>query len=183
MIIHEIALRYTKALTHLCKDKEEKLQRLKALEYVCHLLENDSKVSKFFASPEVTFVQKQKLLEKILDVKDDPLLLSYFSLLLKRNRFKFLPEIFSQFRKDVYAEQGISEGSLVTAQPQDSATKEKLIAKLEKLYDVKLKLEERIDPTLIGGGIIMIGNRRLDFSIKGKLQRLKKSLLKHDVSG
>lgn len=179
MIIHEIALRYTKALKNLCKDKEERSQRLNSLEYVSNLLENDSKVVKFFASPEITFAQKKNLLEKMIGDKKDPLLLSYFFLLLKRNRFKFLPEIYREFRKEIYAELGISEGFLFTAAPQDTETKQKLIDKLQKLYGVQLKLKDSVDPELIGGGVAMIANRRLDFSIKGKLQRLKKDLLKH----
>ena len=76
---------------------------------------------------------------------------------------------------------GALKGYLTVAKPLANGVKEQLQKKLEKIYQKSVQIEEKVDPRLIGGGILRIGTQMADFSIRGKLDELEKDLYKCEV--
>ena len=167
-----IADRYTRALFHLEKDPEEWLKELEGLTAIFN-----AKLMAYFTSPLVGWKEKEALLTKALkDKLDNPKLLHFLRLLLKKKRFAYLPEIVERFKSMVYKKLGMVEGVLVVPSPIDEETKKQMADKWEKLLGKKILLQEKMDKSLIGGGVFMFDHQRIDFSLKGKLERLQKSL-------
>lgn len=133
----------------------------------------------YFTYPLVDWRQKTAILTKHLKDEIAPDLLHFLSLLLKKNRFGYFPEVVERFKQKVYEKQGIVEGRLVTPFPVDDETRKKLADKWAILLDKKILMQEAIDKGLIGGGIFMFGDRQIDFSLKGKLQQLRHNLRNH----
>ncbi len=66
--------------------------------------------------------------------------------------------------------------TLETARPLDPAERDRLMARLEAVYGKKFEVKEIVDPTLIGGLRLMMGDRRIDASISGRLDALAREL-------
>lgn len=137
--------------------------------------------SRFFylcASPQLDQKSKIEFLERCLGGDTDKKLVDFFIFLLKKRRLEFLPEIIAEFKRLAGEELGSMDVLLTTSVPIDEETEKKLQVKLEEKLHKKICIKKEIDPTLISGGILMIGNQRIDSSLRGRLQRLRKYLLR-----
>jgi F-type H+-transporting ATPase subunit delta len=100
-----------------------------------------------------------------------------FLLLIAQNkRFNALPEIAHLFNAYVAALEKVSNVRVTTAIEAEESFRNKLAAALTKRIQREVKLQCEVDPTIIGGAIIQIGDRVIDGSIRGKLSRLYESL-------
>ena len=71
---------------------------------------------------------------------------------------------------------GIWEADIVTAIPMDDESEAKLKQKVEEDFNKKMILNKKIDPKIIGGVILVIANEMLDWSVTGRLRKLKEKL-------
>lgn len=177
MIITEIALRYAKALYRLAANQAEKEIFFRDLTRVLVALNHVPKAMCFFLSPQIDQSQKKKILEKCFGKDMDPKALAFLFLLLEKIRFNYFPQIVKEFSRMLDKELGRVESRLITAEPMSKGDIEQLKGKLEKVYRKKFVIQEEVDKRLIGGGILVIGNKLVDFSLRKQLQRLKEDLL------
>lgn len=176
MKIYDLASKYSKALFELTPSSETLQKRLLQMENILKLLDKPY-LKKFFSSPQITKEQKSQFLKEVLKNNTDQELASFFLLLLDKKRLKYLPEIVKQYKEMVNDKEGMLKARLLTAAPLDEETISSLKKKLDSLYQKNITFDHQIDPSLIGGGIIFIGNQMLDFSLNGKLKKLEKDLL------
>ncbi len=142
------------------------------------LMQRPSEFLRFMMSPQFDDALKVDLLKRSLGENYDPLIETFILYLFKKKRLEFLPEIIKEYRRLVSEKLGILDVRLISATAVDAGTNEKLAQKLDELFQRKTIINNEIKPSLIGGGILMIGNKMLDASVKGKLSRLKKHLLR-----
>ncbi len=152
--------------------------QLKDFEPLEILLQKPSEFLRFMVSPQFEDRLKIDLLKRSLRDNCDPIIATFLLYLFKKKRLEFLPAIIKEYRRLVSEKLGILDVRLITAASVDADTNDKLKQKLDKLFQRKTNIQHEIKPSLIGGGILMIGNKMLDASIRGKLSRLKKHLLK-----
>ncbi len=174
----EIANRYAKALFKIACESNQLEVCSESLKAIAPLLKPCSHFLKWAASPEVAQNFKIEMLESKLNGLFCQQLIDFFLLLLKKKRLWLLPAIVSQFQRLAAKKLGILEVQLITTVAIDASTKENLASKLKQKFGLTPNIHEEIDPTLIGGSIIKIGSQVIDNSIKGKLLRLKKHLLR-----
>ncbi len=181
----EISHRYAKVLFHMASSQGLIENVLKSIEPLEILLQKPSEFLRLMVSPQVDDDVKMMFLKRSLgdgqSQEDNPqskILEKFLLFLLKKGRIKFLPEILQEYQRLASEKLGVLNIRLISAAPVDAETNEKLVHKLEELFQQKTQIKQKIDPSLIGGGIFMIGNKMLDGSIKGKLLRLKKHLLR-----
>ena len=113
-----------------------------------------------------------ELLGDLLDEKGQ----NFVFVLGENNRFEVLPEIYQEFirlRDDYLKVQAVE---IVTARPLNPEDEKALVAKLEKKYKVTISLTRTIDPSIMGGVIIRIGDEVIDGSVKTNLSRLSSTL-------
>ena len=89
----------------------------------------------------------------------------------------FLEEISREYHHRVKESLGVLEASLITAVPAEQELKERLKAKLEKNYQRKIEMKEKVDPQIMGGVILVLANQVLDGSVRDRLASLKENLL------
>lgn len=174
-MISEAASPYSKALFQTASAQNKLDSWQTALQDIADLFNRSPPIFRFFLSPQIAVEQKLKIAKKLLL---DPQLFTFFSLLMKQGRIKELPAIAHAFNELVFQERNISEARLILAMPLEKEEKEQLKQELEKTYQKRLEIKEEIDPKLIGGGILLIGGKMVDFSLKGKLERLYHHLVK-----
>ena len=101
---------------------------------------------------------------------------NFLKLLALHKRLNVLPEILELFNAHDALLEKISKVRVITAIEAQEAFKQKLAQQLTKRIQREVTLQCEIDPAIIGGAIIHIGDRVIDGSIRGKLSRLLVSL-------
>lgn len=172
----KIAARYAKALFHSASKVQQKIILIN-LDDILIAYKKIPKFRPLLESPDISKTEKDAIIKKVFADKTDPLFLHFLSLLLEKGRFKHLPEIARVYRDVFTTTYGITDAHLVTATPLDDSTKEKLTNKLENIYQKKFDIEYDVNPQIIGGGVLVIEEKMIDFSIQGKLNKLKATLL------
>jgi F-type H+-transporting ATPase subunit delta len=174
----EISSRYAKAFFKFASTHEHLEAFLEDFEALMPLLKKPSRFLNFFAAPHIEMETKRAFLKKHFKAKEDSQLLQFLLLLLEKRRFKCLPEIAYFFRKLAQEKLGILDVSMITAIPIDEETQEKVRRSLEERFQKKLQFKQSVNAKLLGGGVLMIGNKMIDNSIQGKLAKLRKHLLR-----
>lgn len=129
----------------------------------------------FLENPRVYQKQKLEVLNNIL-AGLNPLVLNLASLLVSRGRMRLLPDIVSEYGRMMDEHEGKVQAEITTAVSLETKGKDKVTHNLRKLMDRKVVLIENIDPSIIGGMRVRIGDKLIDGSTRAKLQALRWSL-------
>lgn len=173
-----ISKAYAKALFLLADSKDEKLKRWKReLEEVLHIFEKFPKLNSFFTVAVIKDKEKEKFLEKVFKGKIDEELYQFLLFLLKKKFLVQLEDIASSYATIVKEHFNILEVHMVSSSPMDEEAKKILLEKLGSAYGKRVDIVEKVDPKLLGGFILKIGDQFIDASIKGRLVELNQKLL------
>jgi len=106
-----------------------------------------------------------------------PLAQNFVRTLIENDRLSAMSEIGAQFAKLVDAKQGSAEARITSAFAMDDREVTDLVAALEKKFAIKLKPIVEVDPDLIGGVRVVVGDRVLDTSVRSRLDAMKAALI------
>lgn len=102
---------------------------------------------------------------------------NFLRAVIDNGRISVLPEIASQFRALKNARSGSSDAVVYSAFALDSAALADLALTLEKRFGRKLNLKVELEPELIGGVRVVVGDEVLDSSVKARLEQMKMALV------
>jgi F-type H+-transporting ATPase subunit delta len=102
---------------------------------------------------------------------------SFMDLLLRKKRMGLFAAAVDEYEKQVRAWQGLQEAEAVSAVPLTEDESRRLHARLERATGLTLEFKTRVDPDLVGGLYVRIGDRVMDRSVRGLLQSLRDRLL------
>lgn len=176
--MESIALRYASSLFELASE-EKKIEGYEAdLTLVKKIICLDDSVLNFFMHFNVDKITKKETLDKALKDNVSSYVLNFLKLLVDKNRMSSLKEIIEAFHTLTNDYLGIKEGTIYSSNDLSKEEIDKVqVAMSEKLAS-KIVLRVEIDPTLIGGIKVVIGNHVMDGSIKNKMDLLKNELLR-----
>ena len=155
--------------------KEELL--LSQLEDLCELMQENPQFLQLLSSPMVSKEERAKLIDEAFEGRIDLYLLNFLKILSEGGRAQHLSQIEKEYRELYYLRENIEEVVATTAVPMTQEQKEKLTAKLEKSTGKKILLKNQIDPSLIGGVVLKIGNRQMDDSVRSRLEGIRRQIL------
>ncbi len=139
----------------------------------------DSALFALLEDPELHFDNKARVLSERLG-EINPLALKLVALLVAKGKLDMIADIADEYQRLVDNYRGI-EGAevaeVITAIALDDEYKLELAQRLTDMVGKPIVLQPKVDPSLIGGVIIRIGDRLLDGSIHSKLQALKKEMV------
>ena len=98
-------------------------------------------------------------------------------LLVRRHRIEQLPRVAAEFRRLDDARQGITQATATSAVPLDPDEVRALTARLEQSTGGRIALDVQVDPSLLGGLVVRVGDRLIDGSVRGRLERLRNRLI------
>lgn len=122
-----------------------------------------------------------QLTQLCLDVAGDALSAdqqNFVRVLVDNDRLTVLPEIAELFNELKSAAEGTKEAEITSAFPLDDATLKNLVADVERKFGCKIQATVKVDPELIGGVKIAVGDEVIDASVRGKLAAMA-TALKH----
>jgi F-type H+-transporting ATPase subunit delta len=101
---------------------------------------------------------------------------NFVQVLAANERFAVMPEIASQFESLRHAHDGVLEAQVTSAYPLSDEQLGEIVATLEARFGRKVQASVHVDPDLIGGVSIRIGDEVMDASVRGKLAKLASAL-------
>jgi F-type H+-transporting ATPase subunit delta len=128
-------------------------------------------------NPKVTQSQVFDVIVAAAKVSLAPALANFLRTVLENGRLAALPNMVEQFQTLVQARQGVSEALVYSAYPIDAAQLADILGPLEKRFGRKLEAKVELEPELIGGVRVVVGDEVLDTSVKARLERMKSSLV------
>jgi F-type H+-transporting ATPase subunit delta len=172
------AIRYAKAFLKLAQEGKVLEEVVKDAKMVSSLIEESRDLELLLASPLVKAEKKHTILNQIFDGKVNHLTLKLINLLVKQKREVLLHLVCDELI-NIYNEiNRIARVNVTTAVKLDEELKELLLGQLRKAYNLSsIELKETVDPELIGGMVMRIGDQQLDASIRRQLKDIEKELV------
>lgn len=181
MNISAIRVRYAKAFFSLAKEKKM-METLKTdIEKVFNVCNQSTDFILLLESPVVSTSKKSALITKIFKAEVDRLTLNFLLLIIKNKRESYIPGICRNFLDLIRKDQNIKSAVLVTAAEINSKIIDKIKILMEKELNAKVELSVNIEPEIIGGMILRIGDKQLDCSVNTQLKKIKQQLLETEV--
>ncbi|MCL1961209.1 MAG: F0F1 ATP synthase subunit delta [Desulfovibrionaceae bacterium] len=130
----------------------------------------------FAANPKVNAAEVFRLVASVLPQPLPEHGANFLRAVIDNDRLAALPEVAKQFRELANAQSGRSDAQIYSAFPIADAELAGLKAVLEKRFGRRLETQVHVDPELIGGVRVVVGDEVLDTSVKARLQQMKSAL-------
>ena len=176
----KISVRYSRALFQSALEKKilDKVnQDMILITEICKVPET----KEFLQSPVIVPSKKIDIFHKILGENVEKITLSLIDLVVKNGRESFLPAIARVFINETMKYKGITKSVLTTATGVDEKVKKQISGLISDLFRTKAELEEVIDPEIIGGFILRVDDNYIDASVRTKLNKIRKELMRSAI--
>jgi len=127
-------------------------------------------------SPAVPVAQRQAVVAALLESRIRPGALRLVQLMVGRGRSHMLPRVSEDYTRQLNAHRGVVMATVTSAVPLTHDETAAIRSRVEAMAGASVDLREAVDPGLIGGLTIQVGDRLLDASIRGRLERLRDQL-------
>jgi F-type H+-transporting ATPase subunit delta len=134
---------------------------------------SEPRVARVLANPAIPFPERRALVERLLgtDVTGPPR--NLVLLLVRRNRAHELADVARELRRLQAKREGVVQATVTSALP---LTEDEMAALRERLATItggRIEMDTRTDPAILGGIQVRLGDRLIDGSVRGRLERLR----------
>jgi F-type H+-transporting ATPase subunit delta len=131
----------------------------------------------FLASPAVTVEAKHEVIEKIAKrLGASKIIRNFLFVLTDHRRTQLIPEILVMFLQVIRQRQGVAEAQISSAVELSAAQKKELAAALMELTGKRIETKYSLDPALLGGAVVRIGDTIYDGSLRSRLNEMRSRL-------
>lgn len=178
MSISRISSRYAKSLLDLALERNELEDVKKDIDGFSIATKNRD-LYLLLKSPIINSAKKLSIFKTLFDGKIGKTTAAFFEIIIKKGREMYLPEIANDFMAQYKDYNKISSVSITTSTPLTEDALSKIKSKLlsSNITMDKLEVTSKVNPDIIGGFIIEVGDRLYDASVIHKLDQLKKEFV------
>jgi F-type H+-transporting ATPase subunit delta len=169
-----IASRYAKSLLDLCIEKGQLDAAQADMVMLKGIMDESRDLRLMLSSPVVKADKKVDILQKLFDGKLNAITMAFITLLTRKGREGFLPEIVTSFLNQLRKHQGITVAEVTSAVALDAGSRAKMMESATKMAGGQVELVEKVDVTLIGGFILKVGDKQIDSAIANRIKALKR---------
>ena len=167
------AIRYAKAILETAVSTGKANQVNDDMKSIIAAVNSSPDLKDFLASPIITSEVKMNVLSEVFgSVQADTK--SLFRLLQENKRFQILEAIATQFNAQFDEMNGVEVAKVTTAFPITADLEAKILAKATSISTKKITIQNTVDPSIIGGFILRIGDKQYNASVSNRLQELKR---------
>jgi F-type H+-transporting ATPase subunit delta len=171
-----VALRYAKALIDLAQEQNA-LDKVKDdMNLFLQTLKANPELKAVLSNPIVSQDKKVNILADVFGTKVNKVTILFFNIMVNKGRGEVLYTTAQEFIGLYDIKNNITNAKVISAAPLSEANKKKMLDDVQQAVGGTVKLEAKVDPSLIGGFVLTIGDRQVDTSIASSLKRLKKDL-------
>lgn len=177
----KISVRYSRAIFQSSLEKKilDKVnQDMILISEIC----KNAETKEFLNSPIIIPSKKMEIFHKMFGNNVEQITLSLIDLVVKNGRESFLPAIARVFIHETMKYRGITKAVLTTAYKVDDKVRNQIIEMISGVFKTKVELEEIIDNEIIGGFILRVDDNYINASVKNKLNKIKKELMRSTIS-
>lgn len=169
-----IARPYAEAVFRLSSEQGEVNQWNEWLNKLAGLV-NNPEITAIISHPNVLADQLKNLFTSFIG-NSNRSMNNFLQTLIENRRLTILPQIALMFEQLRQASAGEQTAQIACAFPLAEQQIKSLLAKLEQHFKTRLTAEVTVDPALIGGFLVTVGDKVLDASVKGKLEAMSSTL-------
>lgn len=178
-----IAQKYSDALVQITKDGEFAgrltYQKISTdLNLVKEILTQSKDLDEFLTNPITSVEDKKEIIDKVFSTEIDGLIINFLKILMDKRRFELFNDILVSYNKSLDDVNNISRIEVTSAVEMTEEAKNKLKEKLEEKLKKNVVFELNINPNIIAGLVIKMGDNVIDMSLKNKLEDLSKNITK-----
>ncbi|KAM9939982.1 hypothetical protein OXX80_000540 [Metschnikowia pulcherrima] len=151
------------------------------LKKISELVQQDPKVNEFLTNPALSRDDRKTVIDTLASsLKLDKTIVNFLSVLSENNRLDELNAIYKNFGLLFDAHQGVAEATITSSKALDSKILKKLQTAIQKSSFVgdgkTLKISNQVNPDILGGLIVDVGDKTVDLSIASKVAKLNSAL-------
>lgn len=167
------AIRYAKAIIEIAQTSGKAEAVNNDMKLIVGTIAESHELKDFLSSPVIKMdVKKSALSEIFSNVQAETN--SLFNLLFENKRFEILDAIAKEYNRLFDESNGIEVAKVTTAFPITAELQTKVLAKIAEFSNKKITIENIVDPTIIGGFILRVGDQQYNASVASKLGELKR---------
>ncbi len=170
-----VAARYAKSLLDLAKEQGNLPAVAADMKLVADTLAANRELRVMLTSPVLKSDKKLAIITALFTGKMDEMTLKFFILLAKKGRDKELTGVADAFLAQYREVQGVQQAHLTTATVLTAAQRAEFTRLAQEQTGKQIELLETVDPQLIGGFVLRLGDRQIDSSVASRLLRLRTS--------
>ncbi|QYR62621.1 ATP synthase F1 subunit delta [Fusobacterium animalis] len=174
MIKSQVGRRYSKAIFDIAEEKNQVKEIYELLNSAMVLYRTDKEFKNFIRNPLISNEEKKLVLNEIFG-KDNSDNLNILLYILDKGRINCIKYIVAEYLKIYYRKNRILDVRATFTKELTEEQKKKLIDKLSQKTGKEINLEIKIDKNILGGGIIRIGDKIIDGSIRRELDNWKRN--------
>ncbi len=173
----KIASTYAQALFDAASDDNTLEDIKKDLGVISSLMKEQPQLMEVLTLPKLSKEDKKELIKKVFSKDASQILVNFFMVLIDKDRINLLTEIIVAYNQLVNQHLGILEGTVYSAVDLNKDQLTRLTYTFTKKLNKQIKLNVVVDPSLLGGYKVSLGDVVYDNSIKLQLKNLKDNLL------
>lgn len=140
-------------------------------------IRQERKLSAFWTAPQIPDEDKVLVLRQAFEGRVSPMFFHFLLMLVNKHRIGYLPEILDLFIGRVKEHRGLVATRVFSACPLDSDERNRISQEVARRTGKQVELTVVVDPQLIGGLVVIVGNRVIDYSLKHFLGQLRGQLM------
>jgi len=177
-----VASRYAKALIDLAQEQNLVEVIKDDMDLFHHTLRVNPELKAVLANPIVSHSKKIKILQEVFAKKVNKLSIMFFELMINKSRGEVLYTTAEAYVDMYDFKEHIIRAKVVSATALSEANKQKMVAEIQAATGGTIKLDAKVDPSLIGGFVLTVGDRQVDTSIASDLRKLKKEFAQRVIT-
>jgi F-type H+-transporting ATPase subunit delta len=170
-----VARRYAHAILSLAKERSAVSEIGQDLDAAAAAIADSDDLRRFFVSPVVERQKKLAVFEKALASFNEVARFAVL-LLIRKRREALLAPIVVEYAKLALADAGKERLEVASARALPAAELDRIVSRLSRLYKKSFDVQRTVDPALLGGVRITMGDRRIDATISGRLDEFAREL-------
>lgn len=171
------SLQYATALTDVVLEQGAAEPAGKQLAEFGAAYAESAELRNFLASPAVTREAKHEVIEKLAaQMGSSKIIRNFLFVIVDNQRIQLFPEIVASFERVLRQRQGVAEAEVASAVELNDGQKTVLVGTLEHLTGKKIQPKYSLEPRLLGGAVVRIGDTIYDGSVQNRLNQLRARL-------
>ncbi len=177
-----VARNYAEALLELAVAEGEVELYAAQFDDLVRTIEAEADVRNFLETPRIEAAAKKRVLREVFEGVVAERLLRFLLIVIDKGRQRLLPQIADEFAELVNEHFDRLRVQVTVAQAPDEELEERLKDRLERLFEREVLPSYRVDPKLVGGVVIRVGDRIMDGSVRHRLHVLRRKLLATQIA-
>lgn len=174
MSVFKVASRYAKSLLDLVKEKGNLEQSKNDIELIASIIRANAELKAVLSNPIIKTDKKQNILKALFEGKVNAEVLSFLDIMVRKGRGELVYATTLEFIREYNELKGIVYAEVTSAAPLSQTNLNALQANIAEQIKAEVVLTNKVDDTLIGGFIVTVGDKQVDASIAGKLNKLER---------